>query len=313
MSGACTLPEKRTRTGGAPLPEPGRSLRPYLAFPRYPETGHPLADRWDRFRARTRIRCPVCGGTTGLDRVEGNLREACLCRQCGSSNRKRQIAWVATRAVARSLQRPVESLRDLARVPGLTVYNTETEGCLHEALKDAPGYRASEYFGPGYESGTSVRGIRHEDLTRLSFESGSFDLVLTTDVLEHVPDPYAAHAEIYRVLRPGGRHVFTVPFVTTSALDLVTAEPDANGNPVFLGEPLYHEDPVRPEGIPVYRVFGLEMIVALGRIGFIPHVYDLHRPDAGILQQPAVFRGHHGTGTIVFDAVRPGRFREISS
>jgi len=38
----------------------------------------------------------------------------------------------------------------------------------------------------------------------LPYEEGRFDLVLCTQVLEHVQDPAASIAEIHRVLRPGG-------------------------------------------------------------------------------------------------------------
>jgi hypothetical protein len=31
-------------------------------------------------------------------------------------------------------------------------------------------------------------------------------------VFEHIPRPYQAHAELLRILRPGGTHVFTAPF-----------------------------------------------------------------------------------------------------
>jgi SAM-dependent methyltransferase len=62
----------------------------------------------------------------------------------------------------------------------------------------------------------TVPGLVHveypeEDIQALSWEDQSFDLVLTSETLEHVPDPGRALAETYRVLRPGGRHVFTVP------------------------------------------------------------------------------------------------------
>jgi len=50
-----------------------------------------------------------------------------------------------------------------------------------------------------------------EDVMALSYADASFDLVLTSDTLEHVEDPVRALGEIRRVLRPGGRHVFTVP------------------------------------------------------------------------------------------------------
>ena len=41
--------------------------------------------------------------------------------------------------------------------------------------------------------------------------SASFDCVLMTQVLEHVPSPDAVLAEMYRLLRPGGTIAVTVP------------------------------------------------------------------------------------------------------
>jgi ubiquinone/menaquinone biosynthesis C-methylase UbiE len=35
-------------------------------------------------------------------------------------------------------------------------------------------------------------------------------------VLDHIPSPYQAHRELYRILKPGGSHVFTVPFSPVS-------------------------------------------------------------------------------------------------
>ena len=40
----------------------------------------------------------------------------------------------------------------------------------------------------------------------------SFDAVLCTEVLEHVPDPLAVWREFYRVLRPGGHVLLSTPF-----------------------------------------------------------------------------------------------------
>jgi SAM-dependent methyltransferase len=47
--------------------------------------------------------------------------------------------------------------------------------------------------------------------TALPFETGSFDSVLSTQVLEHVPDPGRMIAEIARVLKPGGRLLLSAP------------------------------------------------------------------------------------------------------
>lgn len=51
------------------------------------------------------------------------------------------------------------------------------------------------------------------DLTRpLPFMDASFDTVLSSDVIEHLPDPVLAFREMGRVLRPGGKLVLNTPF-----------------------------------------------------------------------------------------------------
>lgn len=59
------------------------------------------------------------------------------------------------------------------------------------------------------------------DLLRLPFKNASVDTLICTGVLEHVPDPGGAMAEIYRVLKPGGRVFVETPFMQT-----VHAAPD---------------------------------------------------------------------------------------
>jgi 2-polyprenyl-3-methyl-5-hydroxy-6-metoxy-1,4-benzoquinol methylase len=49
------------------------------------------------------------------------------------------------------------------------------------------------------------------DVQRLPFEDASFDVVLSTEVIEHVPEPALAVNELVRVLRPGGTLVVTTP------------------------------------------------------------------------------------------------------
>lgn len=45
-------------------------------------------------------------------------------------------------------------------------------------------------------------------------DAGAYDSVLCLEVLEHVPDPFRAMAEIGRVLRPGGALVLSVPHLS---------------------------------------------------------------------------------------------------
>ena len=55
--------------------------------------------------------------------------------------------------------------------------------------------------------GTSVRG----NAVSLPFPDGSFDRVITAEVLEHIPCDATAMLELSRVLKPGGRMAVTVP------------------------------------------------------------------------------------------------------
>ncbi|MET0143248.1 MAG: class I SAM-dependent methyltransferase [Ilumatobacteraceae bacterium] len=54
-------------------------------------------------------------------------------------------------------------------------------------------------------------GVLRGDATALPFAGGSLDVVITSEVLEHVPDDTAALTELVRVLRPGGVFAATVP------------------------------------------------------------------------------------------------------
>lgn len=47
---------------------------------------------------------------------------------------------------------------------------------------------------------------------QLPFQDGMFDTVLSTEVMEHVPEPHQMLAEIARVLRPDGTLILTIPF-----------------------------------------------------------------------------------------------------
>jgi SAM-dependent methyltransferase len=54
-------------------------------------------------------------------------------------------------------------------------------------------------------------GALRGDATSLPFADGTFDRVITSEVLEHIQDDVTAIAELARVLRPGGTLACTVP------------------------------------------------------------------------------------------------------
>ena len=53
--------------------------------------------------------------------------------------------------------------------------------------------------------------IRRGSLTALPYDGQTFDAVICTEVIEHIPDDRAAVRELARVLKPGGTLLATVP------------------------------------------------------------------------------------------------------
>lgn len=52
------------------------------------------------------------------------------------------------------------------------------------------------------------------DITAIPRPDASFDAIMCTEVLEHVPDPVAALSEMNRLLKPGGHLLLTAPFAS---------------------------------------------------------------------------------------------------
>jgi SAM-dependent methyltransferase len=225
--------------------------------------------------------CSVCGQQSDFVFAE-EPRDSGPCQRCGAINRKRQIAYVIRQTYG-------HLPKDIA------VFNTETTGPLHEALK-GPHYLCAEYLGDDVTPGSHVKGIRHENLKALSFENDSIDLLLSSDVLEHIQDPYAAHGEIFRVLKPGGRHIFTVPF--NNNVDVFRSVIE-KGELRHNREPIYHHDPLKAEGILVYTIFGFDMLTKLTQLGFRMSLYNIHSPAHGIVGENAIVFAAHKPPTCI--------------
>jgi 2-polyprenyl-3-methyl-5-hydroxy-6-metoxy-1,4-benzoquinol methylase len=69
---------------------------------------------------------------------------------------------------------------------------------------------ATRYIGTDYLSDRSRPDVVASAL-QLPFKDNSFDTVVSTEVLEHVPDPLRAMREMQRVLKPGGRLILSTP------------------------------------------------------------------------------------------------------
>jgi SAM-dependent methyltransferase len=77
-------------------------------------------------------------------------------------------------------------------------------------LKDVSGLFAAMTDAGEAPAGT-VAATVNGDGTRLPFLDDTFDRIICSEVMEHIPDDSAAAAELARVLKPGGTIAVTVP------------------------------------------------------------------------------------------------------
>ena len=148
----------------------------------------------------------------------------------------------------------------------------------------------SEYLGPDYSSGAVVSGIRHENVEALSFASEGFDLIVSNDVLEYVASPIRALTQCYRVLKPTGEMLITIPFHHENDVS-ITRSTLKNNELKHELPPTYHGNPVSHEGSLVFTDFGWDFLEIARKIGFSSAVAEVYSSSDF---------GHFGGAQLVF-------------
>lgn len=188
--------------------------------------------------------CFICESRTIFIEYGEWLRDQYLCIQCNSIPRNR--------ALIRAIQLFAPDYRNL-KIHESSPGNQSS----YYLKKNCKFYSDSQYF-PGVSTGTTYKGFRCEDLDKLTFPDNTFDLFITSDVFEHIMNPDKAFSEIARVLKPGGKHIFTMPWYPELIQSRRRAKVDDNGVVVHLEEPIYHGNPVSEEGSLVTIDWGLD-------------------------------------------------------
>jgi SAM-dependent methyltransferase len=229
------------------------------------------------------------GNVDALYSVQPAWTETVVC-ECGLNSRMRALLdFLKTRFDHLNLQ---------------DAYILEQVTPLYQVIKSlniARRWVGSEYCGPQLKGGKLVpdvrrlRFIRHEDLTALSFSDASFDLVVTLDVFEHIPQYQRAFSEVYRVLRSPGYLVFTIPFFSDNAETRVRATVNADGTITHHLPPEIHGNPLSKEGSLCFQNFGWDILDALRATGFA-------NAFAALYWGP--WQGHLGYPLFVFCAIK---------
>lgn len=218
--------------------------------------------------------CPVCESATSFEVRGLSFRDQLVCPSCDDISVPRE------RALAIALRLYAPNWRELR----ILECSPAPRGVSSRLRTECRSYTAMNYF-PDEVVGKEFEGVVNEDLQNLSFSSEAFDVFVALDVLEHIPDPAKAIAEVARVLVPNGVALLTFPVrsdVADAILPLALLRPD--GLIQYLSEPEYHGNPFDGEGSLVFNHFGYDIHSWLAdKSGLDCHVMRFADRTAGVL------------------------------
>lgn len=190
--------------------------------------------------------CPCCENQVTFIARDPWLRDHFKCSNCKCIPRERALMHVV------NTQYPNwKNLKIHESSPGYRGHTVTLK-------RHAKHYTTSQYY-PNESLGATVNGFRNEDLEQQTFKDNSFDLVITSDVMEHIYEPDKAFKEIHRTLKSGGAHIFSVPIINKHKPTQRWANKAKDGSPEFLFEPEWHGNPVDAKGSPVTFHWGYDI------------------------------------------------------
>lgn len=143
-------------------------------------------------------------------------------------------------------------------------------------------YYATEFDQAKIAEGKHPR--EYADFQKLHYANETFDLVVASDVFEHVRKDEDAYREIHRVLKFGGSFVMTVPYDHNRPNTI--ARVDTSGEKdVHLLDPEYHGGGGHTL---TYRNYGRDLLSLLKRVGFAVGHIELSVPSHAITRQSVI-------------------------
>lgn len=150
----------------------------------------------------------------------------------------------------------------------ITIYELSTHGSIYKYFrKRFRNLTTSDYFDT-VPPGTMRDGRLIQNVEKLSFFDESFDVVTSTEVFEHVARDVSGYKEVHRILKRGGKFIFTVPLEDLSREKTIErAYLKSDGTLEHVLPPEYHGDYLR-KGILAYRNYGMDIYETLKVSGF---------------------------------------------
>jgi SAM-dependent methyltransferase len=168
-----------------------------------------------------------------------------------------------------------------SQLKNIDILDTDAFSPAARILRDNKSYKMSSYLPDQPLGLLKDQDIYNIDLQKMSFPDMSFDIILTSDVMEHVRRFDAANREIFRCLKPGGAHIFTVPFHDPEPWTRTLVD-TSSGDDIYLEPPQLHGDDHLSGKIPAYRIYGLELLDDLRSLGFVASMVRIQSVLNGI-------------------------------
>lgn len=220
--------------------------------------------------------CNICGAKGEFARGEArSVREGFPCPACRASLRYRDQAALVLDEFARGRSIFLRNFVSSGAFNDAAIFESALKGPFLRECGKLKGYVQS-YFWPDRPLGeVGPEGVRNEDLTKLSLPSNSFDLVLTSDVMEHLYDIRAAFREIARVLKPGGVHIFSIPNDWPFPERTVSRVEMVDGAETHVQPARYH---ISGDGTPclVYNDYGADICDIIAEFGCHTQIVRRH-------------------------------------
>ena len=220
----------------------------------------------DAIAVEDRCECPICKSKFRVYLPFGNgfwsnavgigLRPNARCPKCGSLERHRALYYLL-----QHMDWHREGMRVLHFAPE-PIFNK-----LFSSFKDI------DYWP--VDLNPNMRGVKKAvDITNITFDDDSFDLIMCTHVLEHIPDEKKALSELHRVLKPKtGIAFLNVPMFNMPK----TLEKPEYNTPELRLKYYGQEDHV--------RAYGLDYPQHLREAGFDVQIFKMQGLDEKLLKR----------------------------
>lgn len=212
--------------------------------------------------------CNICGHRAKFLNQEGG-KEGWHCSNCSASSRHRLVMYVLGKLLGLS-DRPAYEWPENKK---LKIFEPCPRGPQVPILRDKFNYYEPEFDLEKIQKGADPR--KYSNIEALAFQDEFFDIVIASEVFEHVRHDQKGFQEIYRTLKPGCTFIFTSPYDHQREKTLVRVKVEGDKD-----IPLLEKRYAGGGGATLdYREYGRDVLEMLQKTGFSVAYFEAAIPQ----------------------------------